>query len=361
MKGIAAKKLISNMMKKTMLTAAIALLCVCAVFAYPAQALAQQEDLMIKSASLSYSDGKIVGKNISLLPGVKYQYSVNGMNLGELEPGAPEIAIDISDSQIGDKYEVIIDASAEDGRRETVSLLHTVSVRDYALMHKLTDYYVVVFKGQENGFGHSFGSQPKAESGGYYFFDEEEITVSIAPNEPFVISGASVDLGNASLIPGDTAILALSFMEGVTGPSYVYTISVDVDIPDPNYDPNAPATYPIKASAGPGGRIFIEGEIQVQQGTNPAYIMLPDEGYAVENVYVDGEAKGALYLYAFWDVRAPHQIHVSFVEEDGAVSPDAVVDIPSINKTIPRTGPAFAPAGMLLMTGALLVIPRRRT
>jgi hypothetical protein len=228
-------------------------------------------------------------------------------------------------------------------------------------MHKLTDYYIVAFKGQEDGFSHSFDFQPKAESGGYYFFDGEHVTASITPNEPFVISGASVDMGTASMIPGDAAIMELSFLKGVTGPSYVYTISVDVDIPDPNYDPNAPATHPIRATAGPGGRILIEGEIKVEKGTNPVYIMFPDEGYVVENVYVDNEAKGAINYYVFWDVRTSHQIHVNFAEESDAVEPDALVEIPEISKTIPRTGPqANGAAGMLLMAGACLVPLRRR-
>ncbi len=339
-----------------MIAAAVIVFC-----AAPKTALAQQDELMIKSVALGYSDGKIVAKNISLLPGAKYEYSVNGVRMGEMDPDEPDIAIDISGAQIGDRYQVTIDASKEGSRPENVSLLHTVSVRDYALMHGLTDYYVVAFKGQEGGFNHSFDAQPKAESGGYYFFEDEDITATITGNSPFIISGASVDLGSASLLPGDAAIIGLSFLKGVTGPSYVYTISVDVDIPDPNHDPNAPATYTFLATAGPGGRIFVEGETKLQQGTNPVYIMMPDEGYSVENVYVDGEAKGAINLYVFWDVRAPHLIHATFVEEGGAVSPDSVFDIPDIIKTIPRTGPLSQDvAVMLLMTGAFLIPPRRR-
>ena len=45
--------------------------------------------------------------------------------------------------------------------------------------------------------------------------------------------------------------------------------------------------------------------------------MIPDEGYEVQNVFIDGNPVGAITSYTFTNVTADHYIHVTFIRVDG--------------------------------------------
>ena len=79
----------------------------------------------------------------------------------------------------------------------------------------------------------------------------------------------------------------------------------------------AQSTYTIQASAGANGIITPSGTINVAQGANQSFAMIPNTGYEVQNVYIDGNSVGALTSYTFTNVTANHQIHVTFIQVDG--------------------------------------------
>ena len=72
----------------------------------------------------------------------------------------------------------------------------------------------------------------------------------------------------------------------------------------------------ITASAGSGGKIAPEGTVTVRNGDSPTFEFMPDRGYAVKDVKVDGESKGPLTVYQFESVDADHTIQVEFEQAE---------------------------------------------
>jgi len=98
------------------------------------------------------------------------------------------------------------------------------------------------------------------------------------------------------------------------GPVSVYTIyGVSKD-----YTINAyftPVTYTITASAGPNGNISPEGDIPISFGDDQTFLMLPDTGYTVGSVIVNGVTQpGSPTSYTFYSVTGNQTISVLFVE-----------------------------------------------
>ncbi len=75
-----------------------------------------------------------------------------------------------------------------------------------------------------------------------------------------------------------------------------------------------PVTHTITASAGTGGAIQPSGAISVNEGSNPTFGILPQEGYRISSVIVDGVASGTMNSYTFSNVTADHTISVEFEE-----------------------------------------------
>ena len=81
-------------------------------------------------------------------------------------------------------------------------------------------------------------------------------------------------------------------------------------------------TYIIEATAGEGGSISPSGKVSVVRGEDAQFSIIPDEGYQVEDVLVDGESVGAVTGYLFENVTGKHTISVTFTEEAGVADPD---------------------------------------
>ncbi len=75
---------------------------------------------------------------------------------------------------------------------------------------------------------------------------------------------------------------------------------------------DAVAYLDIKAAAGPGGRIAPDGLVNVARGEEQSFSMLPDAGYRVKQVYVDGAAAGNVARHTFREVTRNHRIAVLF-------------------------------------------------
>ena len=81
-------------------------------------------------------------------------------------------------------------------------------------------------------------------------------------------------------------------------------------------------SFLIEATAGAGGSITPEGTTTYAQGATAVYTVLPDAGYAVDSVTVDGKAAAlAGNTYTFENVQAKHAIAVTFVKLDPPVDP----------------------------------------
>ena len=70
--------------------------------------------------------------------------------------------------------------------------------------------------------------------------------------------------------------------------------------------------YTITPKSGEGGQISPNRPITVKGGNSTGFTMVPDKGYDIRDVKVDGKSVGAVKEYIFTDVRSDHTIEVSF-------------------------------------------------
>lgn len=68
----------------------------------------------------------------------------------------------------------------------------------------------------------------------------------------------------------------------------------------------------ISATAGENGTISPLGEIEVEFGENQSFAIIPETGYMVADVLVDGASVGAVTQYNFTGVTEDHSIHATF-------------------------------------------------
>ena len=72
-------------------------------------------------------------------------------------------------------------------------------------------------------------------------------------------------------------------------------------------------TYTITVTAGTGGGIT-PGTIVVIQGANQTLNIIPDAGYRIGDVKVDGTSVGVVTSYTFTNVTSDHPIEATFVK-----------------------------------------------
>ncbi len=73
-------------------------------------------------------------------------------------------------------------------------------------------------------------------------------------------------------------------------------------------------TYTITATAGTGGVINNAGVFSVLSGANQTYNIIPNSGYTIASVLVDGTSVSAVSTYTFTNVTASHTIAVTFTQ-----------------------------------------------
>lgn len=96
-------------------------------------------------------------------------------------------------------------------------------------------------------------------------------------------------------------------------------------------------TYHIRASSGENGSIKPSGNVVVKHGGGQEFIFLPNEGYQVAEVTVDGKSMGSITSYTFSNVTSEHSISVTFKpnsyiiiarsEKYGTITPSGVVEV----------------------------------
>jgi spore germination protein YaaH len=83
-------------------------------------------------------------------------------------------------------------------------------------------------------------------------------------------------------------------------------------------DNGATAPLSIDAAAGAGGSIVPSGAVQVLQGRSQGFSIVPNAGYDISAVTVDGASIGAVTSYTFSDVQAGHSIRAAFTARGGS-------------------------------------------
>ena len=85
----------------------------------------------------------------------------------------------------------------------------------------------------------------------------------------------------------------------------------------------------ISASADDGGAISPSGDTLALIGSDAVFEIIPDEGYSVQDVYVDGVSVGAVDSYVFSEVTVDHTIHATFVEHEEVCPGKLFTDMPA--------------------------------
>ncbi len=75
-------------------------------------------------------------------------------------------------------------------------------------------------------------------------------------------------------------------------------------------------SYTVQASSPSNGQILPAGILVLAKGSSQTFSIVPDNGYAVSDVLVDGTSVGAVSAYTFSDLSACHTISATFTSTD---------------------------------------------
>ncbi len=152
----------------------------------------------------------------------------------------------------------------------------------------------------------------KSGAGSY----EEDATVSIdaGSRSDYTFTGWTVTSGTVTLASASRASTTFAM------PAHDVTLTANWSYNGgggPSYD-----YYTITATARDGGTISPSGWVSIREGRNKTFAIVPDEGYVIDHVLVDGASIGAVDEYTFENIQGPHRIEAVFVEESN-INPDA--------------------------------------
>ncbi|MEA5010244.1 MAG: bacterial Ig-like domain-containing protein [Angelakisella sp.] len=90
--------------------------------------------------------------------------------------------------------------------------------------------------------------------------------------------------------------------------------------------------YTITAAASVGGNISTGKYVSVREGDSAGFTMIPDKGYIIADVKVDGKSVGTVKNYVFTNVRANHTIEVTFKASSGHVNPQTGIAFEDVSE-----------------------------
>ncbi len=126
-------------------------------------------------------------------------------------------------------------------------------------------------------------------------------TFNIVPDSGFVIDQVTVDGSPQG------AVSTYTFVNVIAN----HTIQA-------TFTQGGGTTFTINAGAGAGGSINPSGNVPVNEGTDKTFNIVPDSGFIIEQVTVDGSPQGAVSTYTFVNVIANHTIQATFTQGGGA-------------------------------------------
>ena len=97
--------------------------------------------------------------------------------------------------------------------------------------------------------------------------------------------------------------------------------------------PPAVKTYTITVTAGSGGSISPNGRVSVEEGSSASFTILPDPGYELAQLLIDGSNVSIQDNYTFSDVRQDHQIYAVFQASPVITEPPPPTAVPTAEPT----------------------------
>jgi PKD repeat protein/C1A family cysteine protease len=139
-------------------------------------------------------------------------------------------------------------------------------------------------------------------------------TFNIVPDSGYIISDVVVDSGSVGGVSSYT-------FPNVTANHAIFAAFSSAPV----------VNYTINATAGSGGRIIPNGTVIVPSYGNQAFTIVPDSGYIISDVFVDGGRVGAVSGYTIQNVTANHTINARFSNIPGQHTINAIADSWTIN------------------------------
>jgi hypothetical protein len=132
-----------------------------------------------------------------------------------------------------------------------------------------------------------------------------EVLVADGDDKTFVFTPDSVDykvdVVTVDGVPLDDVVTSYTF-EDVDADHTIYA----------EFEMSGPGVFMITASAADNGAIDPSGDVEVTENGSQTFTMVPNTGYRVLDVIVDGESVGPVPNYTFTEVVGPHEISVIF-------------------------------------------------
>jgi hypothetical protein len=164
----------------------------------------------------------------------------------------------------------------------------------------------------------------------------DEVTITIVSGTGFLSSPLGLLFMNEEgVVVGRTPVTAVSSTTVYASFSKLdiepgmYTLSLDIGVEEPLLldasfivqppPMQAPSSYTITAYAEHGGVMDPVGEIMVEANGTQKFVIVPDLGYVISSVIIDGERISTASQYTFDLVRDDHTITAQF----GVEIPDA--------------------------------------
>jgi hypothetical protein len=138
------------------------------------------------------------------------------------------------------------------------------------------------------------------------------------------VSGNIISVYTSAYCPQDGSDNELGFTNGAVNGNFIfgyYSVYSDGSYWDSGTFSLTRAINIITASAGAGGSIDPSGAVQVSAGSNKTFQFIPDAGYEVLDVTVDGSSVGSNTSYTFTNVSSNHTITVTFTPAHHAMPP----------------------------------------
>jgi hypothetical protein len=166
---------------------------------------------------------------------------------------------------------------------------------------------------------------PTAHSGLDFSVNEETLVVLDATKSKDIetgqlaynwtqISGQPVDITNFDTVNPSFTAPSVSKVGGSV--SFELQVTDAGELTDTDsiiiYVTDVPKEFTITANAQKGGQISPQDQTVVMEADTKNFSIIPDEGYDIESVWVDGQSQGNIHYYTFLDVSDNHTITAEF-------------------------------------------------
>lgn len=141
--------------------------------------------------------------------------------------------------------------------------------------------------------------------------DDLTVTAYYADGYSEGVTGYTTNAADINMSIPEAKILKVSFTRnGVTRTKDI-VLTVDA-LP--------PVQYTITATAGANGKVTPEGTITVTQGGSQTFTIIPDSGYVIDTLTIDGSAVAVSTSYTFSGITSNHSISVTFKPEPPVIT-----------------------------------------